>query len=265
MTTDAAWDGASRGWFAPASDVGAVANAAPPPPMAWLSDDDLRALGRLSLEHDIDPEWLAIVMWSESGLRPGAVFGHAMNTAPAPLSAGARGLIQFMPDTLRSLFKMADADIVDFPTWQFQGQLVYVSKFISWAESIAKRSLQSQGMIYQAVFGPATLAASSTPDQVIYRSPSLAYTSNRGLDHNGDGAITVGDLDAHLDSLKSGVWPAFVARLRTVTGIAARKPWTSSPRAAGALPGWVAPTLTLGAMACGAVAIVVAREWKGVA
>jgi hypothetical protein len=211
-----------------------------PVAMPQWTDNDVRELGRLALDLDVDPEWIAVVMYSESALRPDACF--AWNCT----STAARGLIQFLPSTLKSMFGMSDASIADFPNWSVERQLPYVARYLWSNVKYAKRTPNSAGAIYQGVFYPASYANGSNPTSVIVATPNVAYTQNKALDTDGNGTITVGDLEAHLNVVrKASAYQAFVTRLRFVTGAPPRQPWLLPTPKAPVVVAWSALALVL--------------------
>ncbi len=89
-----------------------------------IFEDKLPVTGRTEIKErikgvstrlGIDPNWLMAVMHFESRLNPGAVNPYS----------GATGLIQFMPQTAKSLGTTTEA----LKTMGFAGQLPYVERY----------------------------------------------------------------------------------------------------------------------------------------
>jgi hypothetical protein len=132
------------------------------------------------------PDFLAATMSVESGFSP-----SIQNRI-----SGATGLIQFMPDTAKSL----GTTTKELAQMSATEQLAFVEKYFQ--PHIGK--LNSPGDVYSAVFFP--LAIGKPNGFVIGRSgdPSIipgtklsygkVYKDNSSLDHNKDGEITKSDL-----------------------------------------------------------------------
>lgn len=153
---------------------------------------NLRAMGnRLAPDNPLFPEWLLIMMQSESGIKP-----SVPNGAGAPFY----GLIQqgkptFTPLTPEQFMALSAVD-----------QLKYVERYYN-GQPVSK--LLSPGNLYQLNFVPASTARGFGPDTIIAAkggtgyggAENAFYTSNSLLDTDGDGAITVKDLDARMAKL----------------------------------------------------------------
>ena len=133
-----------------------------------------------------DPNDLLALMQSESGLNPKAV-----NT-----SSGATGLIQFIPSTLSSL---------GYTTSQIKSmtateQLSVVEKYFLQNKKTFGFSTSDAidaGTLYTLCFLPACSKSNLICNNT--NTYTWAYNGNKGLDTNGDGAITKSDLAARLD------------------------------------------------------------------
>lgn len=159
--------------------------------------DTKAVCGRLSCA----PEDLLGVMESESGIQP-----WSQNS-----QGKATGLIQFMPATLKGLGWADGPD--DFAKLDADDQLPFVEKYFA---PYAGQGLGSAGRLYQATFLPATLPGSD--ESTVIAAPggpnADAYNSNKVLDTNHDGQITVGDLTARIDQVRRGPrWDALMRRL----------------------------------------------------
>ena len=173
------------------TDVAAV------PGLEKLSDAELTALGEAATRGRVPVDCLAAVISSESGWDP-----RARNP-----SGGATGLIQFMPQTARDLGTSTDA----LAEMSVAEQLPFVAKF--YARS--KRKLTRCGDVYMFTFLPAhahredafVLARRGDAEHVVPGTnirQSVLYEQNRGLDANGDGVLTVGDVRAKVEGLLVG-------------------------------------------------------------
>ncbi|GAB3970843.1 hypothetical protein GCM10028806_19610 [Spirosoma terrae] len=126
----------------------------------------------------IDPNWLMIVIRFESA-------GTFSPSVKNPYSE-AYGLIQFTKVGVSGLGVTLDQiKVMDAIT-----QLDYVEKYLK-PYTGRMTDLYS---VYLAVFAPVYIGR---PDaQKVYVSPSKEYTSNKALDTNNDGVITVGEIKA---------------------------------------------------------------------
>ena len=110
--------------------------------------------------------------------------------------SGATGLIQFMPDTARSLGTSVEA----LRTMSAVEQLDYVYKYF---KMVGVKPGMDLGDLYMAVFMPKFVGY---PDDFVLGkqgggkvpgtnlSSDLVYKQNKGLDKNKDGTITVADV-----------------------------------------------------------------------
>ena len=123
---------------------------------------------------NIDPNWLMIVMNSESGLNPKAV----------NKLGGATGLIQFMPDTARALGTTTEA-LRNMTATQ---QLDYVYKYFL----PYKNKIKSAFDLYLVTFFPLGLGK---PDTWVFQSsqlrPDIIAKYNPSMDLNKDNQITM--------------------------------------------------------------------------
>lgn len=160
------------------------------------------------------PSHLLMVMGSESDFLP-----WARNR-----NGDASGLIQFMPDTARSMFNLSTEQIRAMPAVQ---QLDLVYRFYL----PHKGKLSTPGALYAVTYLPGRFSTPMTPNMVDLsrakpfptNSPVLSaefditkrknkrgervipntdyYTSNRPLDQDRDGYVTVADLDKRLEKI----------------------------------------------------------------
>ena len=132
-------------------------------------------VNNISGELRIDPNWLMFVMWFESKLNPQAV---------NPIS-GATGLIQFMPNTARSLGTTTDV-LKHMSNVQ---QLDYVFAYLR----PYKGRMRSWVDVYLAVFYPKAIGK---PDFVI--TPDIVAKQNKIFDINKDLDISVKEIETVL-------------------------------------------------------------------
>lgn len=126
----------------------------------------------------INPDWLMTVMYAESKLN---------HLAESSVST-AVGLIQFLASTLSGL-GVTTEQIKAMSNVQ---QLDYVEKYF--IKMNLKGRMKSVYDVYLGVFSPKYVGMPDTT--VMYKSGSTAYQSNRPLDVDGDGKITVGNVKA---------------------------------------------------------------------
>jgi hypothetical protein len=173
----------------------------PVPP--GLTDSFFRGVIDLSTRLNCDPRDLLAVLMRESSLRP-----DAWNR-----SSNAVGLAQFLPSTLNRLGWTGTAD--QFRALSAEEQLPYVERFLLPSSSYG---LYSAGRIYQAIFMPASLRTAASDDAaIIDKRGAFAdrYQRNRGLDLDGDGRITVGELQQSIEIVfRSPKWRPIEDRLR---------------------------------------------------
>jgi len=128
----------------------------------------------ISNKLNIDPNWLMVVMNSESGLNP-----QAVNKL-----GGATGLIQFMPDTARNLGTTTEA-LKNMTATQ---QLNYVYRYFL----PYKDKIKSAFDLYLVTFFPLGVGK---PDTWIFESsklrPDIIAKYNPSMDLNKDNKITM--------------------------------------------------------------------------
>jgi len=121
---------------------------------------------------DTKPEYLLAVMSFESGLNPKAV---------NPVS-NATGLIQFLPSTARGLGTSTAA----LKNMSSVEQLKFVEKYLK----PFKGRLGTLEGIYTSVLSG---SPKPSPNDVLFRRGTIAYSQNKGLDFNNNGKITSGE------------------------------------------------------------------------
>jgi peptidoglycan hydrolase-like protein with peptidoglycan-binding domain len=124
----------------------------------------------------INPNFLMAIMSFESG-------GTFSPSIKSIAGSGATGLIQFMPNTAKSLgtttAKLAKMSAVE--------QLDFVEEYFK----PFKGKLKTIEDAYMAVLLPKGIGKGK--DFVLFKKGTVSYTQNSGLDLNGDGKITVGE------------------------------------------------------------------------
>lgn len=126
----------------------------------------------------IDPNWLMHVMYRESTLNPQAVNKNG----------GATGLIQFMPDTAKSL-GTTTAALYKMNNVQ---QLDYVYKYLA----SFKRKFTSYIDLYMTVFFPAAIGKPKSWIMQAKNLPaSVVRDANAALDLNKDGMLTIAEVE----------------------------------------------------------------------
>lgn len=140
-----------------------------------------RELKAMAESLNLDPNGIAAVMSIESGFK-----AAARNS-----TSGATGLIQFMPSTAAHL----GTSTPSLARMSAIEQLAFVKKFYApFAKSIRK---DEPGDYYMATFMPAFVAAPETT--VLSTAGHPIYDQNRGLDGDGDGTLTVGDVTRKIE------------------------------------------------------------------
>ncbi len=150
----------------------------------------------------VNPNWLAAVIYSESGFDSKIRNAYCLKNQPCAPDCCAVGLIQFMPvaaaalkTTTVALYSMTDVQ-----------QLSYVEKFYSWNKSKLRRPVD----LYMATFLPAFIGADGETvlgrrgdTTILYERTSLdtVYRNNAGFDSSGKGYFTVADIGARVDGV----------------------------------------------------------------
>lgn len=142
-----------------------------------LSQEFFNKVVQVAKRVNCDPNDLMCLMNSESGLKTTAV----------NKSSGATGLIQFMPATAKGLGTSCSA----LKNMSPEEQMVYVEKCITDSKRMAGLGNQKigAGTLYALIFLP-----SRAGRDIITTSGEKYYSSNKGLDIDGDGKISKADL-----------------------------------------------------------------------
>ena len=147
-----------------------------------LTDEFYSKVVQISKRLKCDPDELMGVMNSESGINHKAVNKKSKAT----------GLIQFMPDTARSLGTTTE----NLKKMTAIEQLDYVEKYLEKQKKAAGFSSDEQlsaGELYALVFLPGRANRS-----ILTSQGEKYYSWNKGLDRNKDGKITVAELDTRV-------------------------------------------------------------------
>ena len=167
-----------------------------------------------------DPVGIAAVIESETGgtWDPAIRGVKAFSMAPGY----AVGLLQFSPDTAKSL----GTSTYQLEQMSFLDQLPFVAAY--YGKFGGPSSFSAPGDYYLAGWGASPRSAD---DKVLASSGSKAYDLNKGLDWNGDGTITAGDLRAIIDgkvakATARGTWefdaeqtPSIAVRVEDPNGV----------------------------------------------
>jgi hypothetical protein len=140
-----------------------------------ITPAQLDKVKKVSADLKIDPNWLLMAMFKETG-------GTFSPSIKNPTSS-ATGLIQFMESTAKSLGTSTAA----LRKMTFIQQMDYVYKYFL----PFKGRLKSFFDVYLAIFYPAAIGK---PDSWIF--PNWVYVANKGLDTNKSGKITLGEWKA---------------------------------------------------------------------
>ncbi len=144
----------------------------------------INELQLMAVRLGIEYEWLLAVMFKESGLNPLAVNSITK----------AKGLIQFMPATLKTL----EASLRKKLPNDFLGQLPFVYEYLK----PYKGKMKTYYDAYLAVFYPAAIGKRDSDILGITVSSARAKligSQNIGMDKNGDSMITVGEVKTWFD------------------------------------------------------------------
>ncbi len=162
----------------------------------------LRETIEISARIGCRPHDLLAVMMRESGLRADAQNG----------ASRAVGLLQFLPGTLESLGWNGTPE--SFRALDAREQLPWVERFLS---PSSQYGLGSAARVYQAVFMPASLRLPASGQTVLIDRRGInanRYRRNRALDFNGDGKITVMELQQAVElSCRTAAWQEVESRL----------------------------------------------------
>jgi hypothetical protein len=205
--------------------------------MATILDQNFwEKLTKISESVGLKPEDLLAVMSFESGLSPAA---HNRN-------GDASGLIQFMPDTLKGLGYKGDHN--SFRQLDATDQLDYVDKYVHNQAAFSGGSFKSAAQYYVANLWPVALklpgVKAEDPNTVIIdsnpttqkypgvslRAEANAYRANKGLDLDGDGKITYGDIQRVMaNTKKSSLYEGALASLQSGQTYAVNSPKQNAP------------------------------------
>lgn len=145
------------------------------------------ALSGVGTRLNLDPNYIAAVMSLESGFNP-----QARNPNLDRNGESATGLIQFMPATA----KLVGTTVEALAAMTAIQQLPFVEEYFKRAGQAIRKD--TAGDYYMATFMPAFVGAA--PSTVLATKGAAAYDENAGLDKDGDGTITVGDVWQAIDT-----------------------------------------------------------------
>lgn len=134
-----------------------------------------KKLIQVSADLGISPDWLLLVMWMESRMKP---------TAVNRLS-NATGLIQFMPATAKWL----GSSVTEIKSMSAVEQLDLVRRYY-WSY---KTVLNGFVDLYVATFYPKALLQKWDDSRLF---PKAVYSQNMAIDTNGDKMISLGEFKA---------------------------------------------------------------------
>jgi hypothetical protein len=151
---------------------------------------NLRALAAAAHRLGMHAADLLLVIFSESG-------GHPWAQWPAHGYPYAAGLNQ-ITRVAAPAAGLTEAQRADLVHWTVAQQIPVVERMFR--NSGWPYSYPNAGVIYAVNFAPGRLKSRGwANDTVLYdMSDGAAYTQNQALDVNGDGAITIQDLNDHL-------------------------------------------------------------------
>jgi len=163
--------------------------------LAWgrkVSPQFARKATAIATSLGIDPSWLMACMAFESG--------ETFSASVRNRSSGATGLIQFMPETARSLGTTTELLAMMTP----EQQLDYVAQYF---RRYAGR-LHALSDVYMVILWPKAVGQSE--DYVLFEGQTKQYAQNRGLDINHDGAVTKAEAAAKVrEKLNKGMQPEY--------------------------------------------------------
>lgn len=184
-----------------------------------LTDAFFRGAIEISGRLGCSPRDLLAVMMRES-----LIEARARNA-----TSGAVGLIQFLPGTLRSLGWTGTSE--EFRALGATEQLPWVEKFL---RPSSRYGLTTPARVYQAIFMPASLRLGAVETTALIAKRGIyadRYSRNRPLDIDGDGRITVGELQQAIDvCCTSAAWQEVERRLGEMTAVGRTAPAGSTRR-----------------------------------
>lgn len=185
-----------------------------------LSGAELRDLQKAARRLGVDVDWLATIISFESA---GTFNPAKLNQA----GSGAFGLIQFLPTTAAWLLRLPKEEATEKGrAMSFSEQLNEM--VVPYFQSSGRRFGNLQDLYY-AVFWPAAIG--KDPNTVIIQEGTKAYTQNRGLDRDGKGFITAGDVSRAITrvytlalederiTISRPVWPWFLLPVGAVAAL----------------------------------------------
>jgi hypothetical protein len=179
------------------------------------TDDDVEELYNIGKRLRMNPPDLALVLSSESGLKPNAVNKRKSDGFPI-----AVGLNQLTTAANKSA-GITEEERLELMNKPVSYQLPLVENYFkntSWFQS--GKSFDHAGAIYEANFAPGRMFSRGTKVDVILYEKSkdgVFYTQNQQLDTAKKGYITVGDLVEYMRRVsKLPIYAAILTRMRKV-------------------------------------------------
>ncbi len=134
---------------------------------------------------DIPVEWLMAVMYAESKF-DASIYNHK--------GSGAVGLIQFMPSTAMDMNISAERLSRMDHVQQLEYVYIYLQRVREKYGDYASLTDLYLGILYPK-------ARNQDECYTLYAKPSVSYSQNSGLDENGDGRVTISDIDQRMERL----------------------------------------------------------------
>lgn len=181
-------------------------------------------LGQLARNIGARPEDVIAMFVFESGMNAQSINFKLNPDGTRDLSVPqARGLNQITPIATRSSGMSLNYWNNTYSTLSAQDQLPFVQNYF---KSKGVSSYPSVGDLYLANIAPAFIGASD--DTTLYAKGTKAYKQNQGLDVNGDGVISVGDLRTVMDRTKQRAdYQAYVDAYQQATSGGGQAPSTA--------------------------------------
>ena len=144
---------------------------------------------QIASDLNMKPDWLMVVMYFET----------AKTFSPKIRNGSAVGLIQFTPVAIAEMNRRYSLNI----TTNYLASISAIDQldFVRLYFKMYPYNYQSVGDVYIATFNPANLGK---PDNyVLYSKGQGGYESNKALDFNNDGVITISDIKSKIGSYYS--------------------------------------------------------------
>jgi hypothetical protein len=152
-----------------------MANLANVPGIENVSEPFKEKVKQIAADLETDPNFLMAIMSFETG--------HTFSPKKKNPLSGATGLIQFMPKTASGL----GTSIQKLEKMTAEEQLDVVAQYFK----PFKGKMTTLEDAYMAVLFPKAIGKGA--GFVLFKSPTIAFKQNKGLDIDGNGLITVGE------------------------------------------------------------------------